>query len=378
MKPSVIITIDWFDPAYNAGGPISSIVNLINHLHKEFDFYVFTGARDYGSNMDLTTVKTDQWMDWNGKAQVYYMSTNLKTKSNVFKVLKERSYDYYYVQGMFSFCFSIYPLIWWKQFYVGKLIVAPRGMLHSSALSVKSFRKRVFLAVTKFMGWYDDVFFHSTDAKESIQIRKNFSKNVKIREASMLPKSFDFENIKPLPKKAKQLRLVCVSRISKEKNVMLLLDALKNLDSPIQISFLGPFGDKKYFESFIYKLSNLPDHITTKYYGNVRPDRVMQILQKNHAFISPSLGENYGHAIAEALSLGLPAIISTNTPWVDLEKANAGFNLELNAQQFLEKIEALYSMDEATFSKMQLAANRYIKKEINISKLKNQYFKLFN
>ena len=122
----------------------------------------------------------------------------------------------------------------------------------------------------------------------------------------------------------------------------------------------------------------MPDHITTKYYGNVRPDRVMQILQKSHVFISPTLGENYGHSIAEALSLGLPAIISNNTPWVDLEKANAGFNLELNKQLFAEKIKALYTMDEATFAKMQLAANRYIKKKIDTSELKNQYFKLFN
>ncbi|MDA8895985.1 glycosyltransferase [Bacteroidia bacterium] len=378
MKPSVLITIDWFDPAYKAGGPISSIVNLINHLHKDFDFYVFTGAKDYGSNMDFTTIKTDKWLDWNGKAQVYYMSTKLKSRSNVFKILKERSFDYYYVQGIFSFCFSIYPLIWWKQFSFGKLIVAPRGMLHSSALSVKPFKKRLFLMVTKFMGWYDDVFFHSTDAKESLQIRENFAANVKIREASMLPKIFDYENVKPLPKKSEELRVVCVSRISKEKNIMFLLDALTHFNRPIRLSFLGPFVDKKYFESFIYKLSNLPDHITTKYYGNVKPDRVMQILQKNHVLISPTLGENYGHAIAEALSLGLPAIISTNTPWIDLEKANAGFNLELNEQHFANKIEALYAMDEATFTKMQLASNRYIKKKIDISKLKNQYFKLFN
>ena len=378
MKPSVLITIDWFDPAYNAGGPISSIVNLINHLHKDFDFHVLTGARDYGSNTDFTTVKTNKWLDWNGKAQVYYMSTKFKSRSNVFKILKERSFDYYYVQGMFSFCCSIYPLIWWKQISVGKLIVAPRGMLHSSALSVKPFKKRAFLVVTKFMGWYDDVFFHSTDVKESMQIRKNFAKNVKIREASMLPKIFDYENIKPLPKKAEELHIVCVSRISKEKNILFLLEALTHLNKPIRLSFLGPFVDKKYFESFIYHLSNLPDHITTKYYGNVRPDRVMQILQKSHVFISPTLGENYGHSIAEALSLGLPAIISNNTPWVDLEKANAGFNLELNKQLFVEKIKDLYTMDEATFAKMQLAANRYIKKKIDTSELKNQYFKLFN
>ena len=378
MKPSVFITIDWFDPAYNAGGPISSIVNLINHLHKDFDFFVFTGARDYGSSMDFTDVETDKWLDWNGKAQVYYMSTKLKSRSNVFKVLKEREFDFYYVQGMFSFCFSIYPLIWWKQYSTGKLIVAPRGMLHSTALSVKPLKKRIFLAVTKFMGWYDDVFFHSTDAKESIQIRKNFNKNGKIREASMLPKIFDYENVQPLPKKTQQLNLVCVSRISKEKNIMFLLDTLKHVDFPIRVSFLGPFEDQKYFEAFIFKLSNLPDNIFTKFYGNVKPDGVMDILQKNHVFVSPTLGENYGHAIAEALSLGLPALISTNTPWVGLEKANAGYNLELKDQEFLDKIEELYTMDSETFAKMQLDANRYIKEKINIMDLKNQYFKLFS
>ena len=36
----VLICIDWFLPAYKAGGPIQSISNMVNHLknHIEFGF----------------------------------------------------------------------------------------------------------------------------------------------------------------------------------------------------------------------------------------------------------------------------------------------------------------------------------------------------
>ena len=32
--------IDWFDPAFKAGGPIRSCVNFVAQLHNEFDIYV--------------------------------------------------------------------------------------------------------------------------------------------------------------------------------------------------------------------------------------------------------------------------------------------------------------------------------------------------
>lgn len=378
MKKSILITIDWFDPAYKAGGPISSVVNLINHLHEEFEFYILTGALDYGSDVDFDSVECNKWLDWKGMAQVYYMSTHLKSRKMVFNVLKEKTYDYYYVQGIFSLNFSIYPLLWWKQYSTGLMIVAPRGMLHSTALSVKPFKKRLFLTITKFMGWYDDVFFHSTDSKESSQIRNNFRQTVKIKEASMLPKMLNIEGLKPREKITQQLNLVCVSRISKEKNILFLLEVLKNIDFPIRISFLGPFEDNKYFETFISTLSRLPDNIFSKYYGNVKPKEISNILIKNHVFVSPSLGENYGHAIAEALTLGLPAIISKNTPWTGLSEGHAGNNLPLEVKSFVDEIEKFYNMNTRDFTNMQRGAHQYIKEKINLNKLKEQYRNIFN
>ena len=47
-KIRILIFIDWFLPAYKAGGPIRSIANLVDNLHADFDFYIVTGDRDLG------------------------------------------------------------------------------------------------------------------------------------------------------------------------------------------------------------------------------------------------------------------------------------------------------------------------------------------
>jgi hypothetical protein len=43
----VLIFIDWFAPGYKAGGPITSNVNIVEHLSDKLDFYVITSSFDY-------------------------------------------------------------------------------------------------------------------------------------------------------------------------------------------------------------------------------------------------------------------------------------------------------------------------------------------
>lgn len=43
----------------------------------------------------------------------------------------------------------------------------------------------------------------------------------------------------------------------------------------------------------------------------------------------PTFNENYGHAIVESFVAGLPVVISDRTPWRNLEKINAGWDIPL-------------------------------------------------
>jgi glycosyltransferase involved in cell wall biosynthesis len=62
-------------------------------------------------------------------------------------------------------------------------------------------------------------------------------------------------------------------------------------------------------------------------------------------FFLPTLGENFGHAIFEALSSGVPVLISDRTPWQNLASQSAGWSFPLHEPQaFVASIETLAAM----------------------------------
>jgi glycosyltransferase involved in cell wall biosynthesis len=65
----------------------------------------------------------------------------------------------------------------------------------------------------------------------------------------------------------------------------------------------------------------------------VSHEKVAGLFSTNHLFYFPTLGENYGHVICEALAAGCPALISDRTPWRGLERAGAGWDLPLESPE---------------------------------------------
>jgi glycosyltransferase involved in cell wall biosynthesis len=77
---------------------------------------------------------------------------------------------------------------------------------------------------------------------------------------------------------------------------------------------LAYFDDAAYFDECKQLFDNLPTHITANYGGAIQPDEITNTLQSFHAFILPTLNENFGHAIVESWLAGCIAIISDNIP----------------------------------------------------------------
>jgi glycosyltransferase involved in cell wall biosynthesis len=63
-------------------------------------------------------------------------------------------------------------------------------------------------------------------------------------------------------------------------------------------------------------------------------------------FLLPTRGENFGHAIFDALEVGLPVLISDQTPWRDLERIGAGWSLPLaDPDRFAATIDRLAALE---------------------------------
>lgn len=375
VKPSILITIDWFLPGTKSGGPVRSYANLIDHLGSYFDFYVVTRNTDYCETEPYEGIKSDTWTQFNSNTKVYYISQTELSYKGLSKILTSRHFDVVYINGIYSWYFSIVPLLIFKDKHEN-ILVSARGMLNTQAFSVKPLKKRVFLKLAELFNLYNKVTFHATNNLEREQILSVLSSNTKIRIAPNLPRKSDSSFIEK--DFTRPIRMVNLGRISKEKGTLLMLKVLKDFKHQLELDIYGSIYDINYWQECEQIIKGLPTNVQVTYCGVAKSEEISEVLSKYHFFIMLSEGENFGHAILEALSCGLPVIISNNTPWRDLEKKGIGWDIDLSdALTITSTLESLFSINQEEYNHKAQEAFKFANTFINDPELIEQNKKLF-
>jgi glycosyltransferase involved in cell wall biosynthesis len=100
--------------------------------------------------------------------------------------------------------------------------------------------------------------------------------------------------------------------------------------------------------------------------GAIPQRDVVAALAQSDLLFLPTLGENYGHAIVDALTAGTSVLISDQTPWRSLATEDAGRDLPLsNPTAFLEALEELARASPQTRAAMRAGARRYIERRLD-------------
>ena len=149
-------------------------------------------------------------------------------------------------------------------------------------------------------------------------------------------------------------------------------------DKKIKFDIYGPIEDKEYWEKCLRIIENISQNINVQYRGRIKHEEIFNTFSKYDLFFFPTLSENYGHVIAEALFSGVPVLISDQTPWTDINKHKAGAALPLsNKDAFLDFLERL---DPGSDELDNLSANarKYIFEKSSIDLMKKQYMEFFD
>lgn len=374
-----MIFYDFFSPAFKGGGVIRSLDNLCKSLSERCELYVYTSHTDLGSSVALS-VESDQWVNYSPNVKVWYSQASTRGLGQIRTLLMAIRPDVVYINGMFTPAFVLFPLLVHKRLpFSARWVIAPRGMLQQGALSVKPFKKKLYLSLFKLLNLQRDIHWHATDGQEIVDIRSVFGQEAKAAIASNLP-NMHFGNVLRLEKRVGQVHLVFISLITAKKNIKALLVALQQIPASIQVvlDVYGPIKDAAYWSECQAAISSLPENVQFTYHGEISPVQVTQTIQNAHFFVLPTLGENFGHAIYEAFHAGRPVIITDKTPWRNLQQYPAGWDYPLKNPENLSKliIEAA-QLDQATFDQYcdgaQQVASQYVKENDFV----NQYKELF-
>lgn len=367
----IFISIPWFVPAFKAGGPIQSIANMVNELKEGYRFYIYTSNADL-HNQPIAVAITNEWVEYNDYTKVWYAGKQERSQHLVEQV-KLIKPEVLYIIGLFDWHFNIVPLLYAE---AAHKLLSVRGMLHPGALAQKAVKKKVFLQGLKWMKTNRKCSFHATDETEATYISNVFGDKAIIKIAANFPRLLPVQKVSV--KEKGMLKLVSIGIISPMKNYLTVLQALTEVKAVVHYDIYGPVKEAIYWEECLQAIKALPSNITVEYHKEIPSHKVIAKLEGQHVFILPSKNENYGHAIVEALSAGLPVITSDGVPWTGLEAAGAGMNVTAETSQVQNAIEKFADMEAGEYELYCRNAVKYIKERIDINELKEEYEVLFN
>ncbi|MGO4108860.1 glycosyltransferase family 4 protein [Paenibacillus sp. YAF4_2] len=355
-KKDILIIMGRYLPGYKDGGPVRSIQNLVDYLGDEYNFMILTCDRDHGDTEPYSNIKKD---DYNqvGKAKVYYVPPKGFTFSLIRKLASEA--DLVYCCGCFN-DYAIKSLILNRLGLLKKtLIVAAMGLFSPGEFKLKYRKKKLFIIVFNILGLFKNIYWSATSEMEINEIKNQIKTNNNFFIAEDLPRRVEYSSFFKNKHKGK-LDVVWISRIAPKKNLKGAIHILQHVRNEINLTIYGPIHVEAYWEECLVELKKLPKNVNWEYSGNVDSEVVVKTLSKHQLFLFPTLGENYGHVIQEALSAGCVTIVSDQTPWKDLEKNSVGNVYPINkVNEFVSAIEFYAEMDQTGFQKISDLAVTY-------------------
>ncbi|MCC6542527.1 MAG: glycosyltransferase [Flavobacteriales bacterium] len=351
-KPKVLVFIDWYKPYFKAGGPVRSMVNLVERLGDRITFHIVTSDRDYTATTNEAAVPTDRWVRSDAGEFVYHASPAVRSIRTWRRLIRSEAWEVVYINGLYSRWSTIVPL-WILQGTGIRRIVAVRGMLAAGPMRQGAAKKRLFLWMMKRMGCFRGVEFQATNPEEAADIRRWFGSDVLVHEVPNLARMMPAVRPAAIAKQPGSLRLISVARIAEEKNTLFAIERLKGVKGRIRFDLYGAVYDEAYFLRCKEAVKHLPSSIEVCWHGQLANEAVAAAIAEAHFLYMPSVGENFGHTMLEALIAGRPLLISDRTPWKGLEKEAAGWDLPLEDDaRFTATLQRAVDMDQVGLDRL--------------------------
>jgi len=304
-------------------------INLYNELAKKIKILVIYIAS--GSSI-RTKDFTDNKMDFD---YMYLNKGDFETRNKMISVLKllliikNKNFKNVIVGGWDLPEFWLAVLFTKKQ----KNCLALESTVFESDLSVlKSLIKKLFLARVAIIfasGSMHKELAEALDFKGKIFITKG------VGIINYVPLEIDKKN--KVSKKVN--KLLYIGRLSREKNLIRLIEALNGLPN-INLTIVGTGPQKEELERLA------KDNIS--FLGHIENKKLQEVFYDNDVFVLPSLSETWGLVIDEAIYFGLPILASKRVGSVEelviLPSTGLTFN-PYNINDIQDKILEIIELD---------------------------------
>ena len=261
------------------------------------------------NDSELLSVPLEQPVDEAGVRYWYFARTAYPytTSTGLARWLRRRAgeYDIIHTHALFSFSTSVAAAAA-RKFGV-PYIVRPLGTLAPYGMQQHSFLKQVsWLMVERRLLRQAAAIHFTSEAEREDAERLGKWRSVVVPLGVPSPAHIPRDHAD-----ASELVFLFLSRIHPKKRVELLLEAFAEVRKslPARLVIAGT-GDADYVSALKARAAQLDVAQAVSWPGHVSGVAKDRLLTEAHAFVLPSINENFGIAPVEALAAGLPVVLS--------------------------------------------------------------------
>jgi glycosyltransferase involved in cell wall biosynthesis len=318
-------------PSRHALGPAGSVDNMALALSKEATVQVVSVGYDRLLNKPIDAEIRKRHAAKTAVKRIY-IERNWLMLFELFRTIKASTgpivlhciFDYKFV--LFAFLFA---LLLNKR----PIFHVPHGMLLDALFVKRRLRKEIFCLLWRgFIPAGRITHIASSELEKSTIVRRLGRKErvVVIGQITQLEKRFRKRNFAGR-QSGSALQVCFVGRVARQKNLLFALSVLKTIRFDVAFDIYGSMENDSYYSACAAAIKELPKNISVRFMQMVDRNELLEKLRNYDLMFAPTLGENHGHYIMEALGIGLPVLISDQCPWSDVNEFGGGWSLPLSA-----------------------------------------------
>lgn len=257
---------------------------------------------------------------------------------------------------------NLYPA--WEKVRSGgaKLVHAPRGMLAPGAMSFSSRKKQIVWRLAQKRALQAADCIHATSRMEYEELRE-----LGLRQPiAIIPNGVEVPHVPiKVPSSQKKNRtLLALGRLHPKKGLDELIRAWAQIEAEIPDWCLRIVGPAEGSYDRRLKATCKSTGVKRVFIeGAVYGFRKSELLHSADLLILPTLSENFGIVVAEALAHGTPVICTQGAPWSGLEVERCGWWVSYGVSTIAATILEAAEMPETELLQMGVRGRRWVAKD---------------
>lgn len=348
-----------------SGGVGAYMQLLTRDLGKNCDLHVLTHKGDNERILENCTVHymPYKWLPWDN------------CRKEFLSILKELNPDVFHTNSCWMPVSALTAMWAKKEGY--KVVYTPHGMLEPYAIKRHFWTKKlpaIILFQKKALQVCDLI--HSTaDMEKQNLLNLGWNNNVHV-----IANCVQIDDIEMKTSWKKTKKVLFLSRVHPKKGIHFLIEAVSQLKNEFEdytFTIAGPGEDE-----YVNELKSLANsqgvanlfHFVGPVFGSAK----WPLYRDADLFVLPTISENFGIVVPEALASGTPVICTNGAPWKELNDNNCGWCTDVGSEPIVGALKKFLLCSEKDLEIMGRNGRKLVEDKYASTTVATQFVAMYN